>query len=114
MRTSRNRLSPPEAWFSAWMLSRQQAHRTAPVLRLEQNYGPEGVPLVAAALLWGWCEILVGVLFLVLLVASGGGSVLTDILLGLVGVLFCLAVFRIRQAAIAGRRFRGDRPFAKK
>jgi hypothetical protein len=110
----RPRLTPPEAWFAALMLRRQQTHRTPPILRLEQNYGPDGMVLFASALLWGCCEVSVGPPFFVFIVASGGRSVMTDVLLGLSFVLFCLTLFRLRQTVRAGRTFRGNRPFIKR
>lgn len=81
------------------MLRRQQTHRTAPILRLEQNYGPEGMTLLSSMLLWGLCEIFVGLLFFASLVGSGDGSLLTDVLLGFVIILASLALFRSRQLA---------------
>lgn len=110
---SEHRLSPPERWFAGLMLKRQQKPTEA-VLRLRSNYGPDGMNLFASALRWGLCEILVGVAFFVALVASNGGSLATDVLLGLVVILFLLALFRGRQVVEAGRAFRGDRPFLKR
>lgn len=107
------RLTPPEARFAALMQRRQQTRRTAPILRLEQNYGPEGMALLSAALLWGLCESFGGPLFFAFLVASGGCSELTDILLGLVFILFSLALWRGWQGVKLGRTFRSGRPFIK-
>ncbi len=68
---------------------------------------------LSSAILWGCCEACVGLLFFVFLVASGGVTAMTDILLGLSLVLFCLTLFRVRQTVRAGRNFRGNRPFIK-
>ena len=116
MRTSGHKLTPPEAWFSDWMLRRQQAHRTAPLLRLEQDYGPEGIALGAAAILLGLTGAVVGWVGLILLLASGGrGPMLHPAYYVIVaGILIELpAIIRSVQGIYAGRRFRGDRPFVK-
>ena len=116
MRTSGHKLTPPEARFSSWMLRRQRAHRTAPILRLEQNYGPEGIGFAAAAILLGLTGAVVGWVGLILLFASGDrGPMLHPAYCVIVtGILFELpAIIRSIQGIYAGRRFRGNRPFVK-
>lgn len=111
---SAHRLTPPEKWFSLYILRRQQTHRTGAIIRLEQNYGPDGMILFASTLLWGTCVGIVGVLGLITLFASDGKSALTYVFLGL-GLLFLgPTLFRSRQTANAGKTFRGDRPFLRR
>src|SRR6266576_3209974 len=46
-----HRLLPHEGGFAALILRRQRTHRTTAVIRIEQNYGPDGVALFAAAVI---------------------------------------------------------------
>jgi hypothetical protein len=112
-----HRLLPPERWFASLILERQRTHRTSAILRVEQNYGSEGIALLAAAILVGFAGALVGCSgFIFLFLAAGHGP--------LVGagywcflaaiVLESAAVIRGLQCARVGRRFRGDRPFVKR
>ena len=82
---------------------------------MEQNYGPEGIALWAAAVI----TVLPGVLMadsgIVFMLASGGGTLLTlgHWLQGF-GVILCLlGSIRAFQGIRAGRAFRGSRPFLK-
>jgi hypothetical protein len=111
------RLLPPERWFAAFILQRQRSHRTAPILRIEQNYGPAGIALWAAgmvAVLPGQLLAFVGIVLL--LVADGGGSLLVaGYWLTSVGVIMILlGSIRYLQGVRAGRIFRGDRPFVRR
>jgi hypothetical protein len=46
----RHHLLPHERWFATRLLARQRTHRTPTILRMEYNYGREGITLCAAAL----------------------------------------------------------------
>jgi len=113
----RRRLLPPERWFAAFILERQRNHRTTSVLRIEQNYGPEGIVLWAAGMVTVFPGQLIAVAgILLLLVAGGSGSLqLAGYWLMGVGVMMILlGSVRYVQGVRAGRVFRGDRPFVKR
>lgn len=112
-----HRLLPPERWFASLILERQRTNRTPAIIRLEDNYGPEGIALGAAAIFSGLVGAVVGLVGLVLLFASGGhGPTLHPgyYLLFAAIVLECPAIIRAIQGIYEGRRFRGDRPFMKR
>lgn len=106
-------LTPPERRFAAFIRKRQQTHRTRAILRLEGNYGPEGMVLFSTTVLWGLCEAFCGVLAVVLLFATGGLTPPTIVFALLTFALFCPTLLRGFQTAKAGKAFRGDRPFVK-
>jgi len=110
-------LLPPERWFASFILERQRTHRTPPILRAEQNYGPEGIALMAAAILWCLIGAVVGFVGMALLFLSDDHGPLLHpgyyiIFAGV--VLEVPSLIRSIQGASAGRRFRGDRPFVKR
>lgn len=111
-----HRLLPHERWFASWILERQRTHRTSDILRMEQNYGPEGITLWAAAMstvLPGALAALSGIVFML---ASGGGGTLLTVGYSLngFGVFLCLlGSIRTFQGSRAGRAFRGNRVFLK-
>ena len=103
------RLLPPEDRFALLVLRRQQTHPTPTVLRIERNYGREGVALAAAGLMWGNIGALIGLVGMIALLASGDhGPGLA------VGYVLCVgaltveipALTRVGQAIHTGRRFR--------
>ena len=63
------------------MLHGQQTHRTAAVLRLEQNYGSEGVTVRAAAMASAPPAQPIGIIGLLLMPcpAPGGGTAVTGL-----------------------------------
>ena len=70
-------LLPHERWFASSTLERQRTHRTPDIRLIEQNYGPVGIALWAAALstvLPGTLMVVSGIAFML---ASGGGALLT-------------------------------------
>ena len=85
--------------------------------KLKRNYGPEGLLFYNASLIWGVLGGLIGSIGVVLLLASGspGGTLVTVgyFLLALCCVMEVVALVRIRQASIRGRRFREGRTFEK-
>jgi len=116
-------LLPHERWFASLILKRQRAHRNSAAprnpatLRMEQNYGPEGMALIAAGLISVLPGMLLGVLGFACLVASGGHPWLLTVLYWLWGIGFILMLWgsiRSFQASKAGRAFRGGRPFLKR
>ena len=111
-----HRLLPHERWFASWIFERQRTHRAPDILRMEQNYGPEGITLWAAAMstvLPGGLAAVSGIVFML---ASGGGGTLLTVghwLQGF-GVILCLlGSIRAVQGIRAGRAFRGNRPYLK-
>ena len=110
-------LLPHERWFASSTLRRQRTHRTPDILRMEQNYGPEGITLWAAAMstvLPGALMVLSGFAFML---ASGGSGTLLTVGYSLdgLGVILCLlGLIRAFQGIRAGRAFRGSRPFLKR
>ena len=99
-----------------FILERQRTHQTWAVPAFEQNYGPDGIALWAAGLLFGLCGGMVGCVGLVLLYLSGDGGPLLQVGYGLLvaaAVLECPAMIRAVRGIRAGRQFRGTRPFVK-
>jgi hypothetical protein len=110
-------LLPPERWFASAALERQRTHRTPTILRLEQNYGPEGIALLAAGVLLWLLGVAIAMVGVVVLFVSGGDGLtfrLGNYLLFAAMVVGVPAIVRAIQASYAGRRFRGDRPFVKR
>ena len=112
-----HRLLPHEHWFASSTLERQRTHRTPDILLIEQNYGPLGIALGAAAL----STVLPGVLMVVsgiaFMLASGGGGTLLTLgysLDGFGAILILLGSIRTFQGIRAGRAFRHGRPFLKR
>jgi hypothetical protein len=109
-------LLPHERWFASSTLGNQRTHRTPYILRMEQNYGPEGITLWAAAMstvLPGALMVVSGIVFML---ASGGGGTLLTVGYSLdgFGVILCLlGSIRAFQGSRAGRAFRGNRAFLK-
>lgn len=73
-------LLPHERWSASSVLERQRTHRTSAILRIEQNYGPEGLALIAAGLITVLPGMLLVVLGFACLVASGGHPLLLTLL----------------------------------
>ena len=110
---SGHRLLPQERWFASWILERQRTHRTPEILRTEQNYGPEGIALWAAAVITVFPGQLIVVSGIAFMLASGGtGTLLTmGYSLDGFGVFLCLlGSIRAFQGSRAGRAFRDGRP----
>jgi hypothetical protein len=110
-------LLPHERWFASLIMERQRTHRTPDILRMEQNYGPEGITLWAAT----WITVFPGMLMvvsgIVFMLASGGGGTLLTVAHWLEGfgvILFLLGSIRLVQGVRAGRAFRDGRPFLKR
>jgi hypothetical protein len=84
---------------------------------MEQNYGPEGITLMSAAIISGLMGAVVGCTGIVLLFLSGDHGPLLHagyyvIAAGI--VLEIPSIIRSVQGNYAGRRFRGNRPFVKR
>jgi hypothetical protein len=109
-------LLPHERWAATFTLRRQSTHRTQAILRLEQNYGPGGMALFAAALITVIPAELMIVTGIVFWFPGGGDGATTlgNILVGVGLVLGLLGGIRLAQAGKAGRAFRGDRPFVRR
>lgn len=109
-------LTPPERWFALFILERRRTHQPLKSPHLDQNYGPEGIALMAAAILWGMIGAIVGLTGIALLLASGdhGPLLHPGYYLMFAGILLEFpSITRSIQGIYAGRRFRGDRPFVK-
>lgn len=107
-------LLPHERWSASLILERQHTPRTSAILRMEQNYGPEGIALWAAGMITVLPGMLLGYLRLACLVASGGHPrLLVNWLHGIGVTLMLLGPIRYIQGIRAGRAFRGGRPFLK-
>jgi hypothetical protein len=112
-----HRFLPHERWFASFILERQRTHRTPDILRIEQNYGPEGIALGAASMATltpG--ALIVGAGTILMLISGGGGSLLTlAYKLNALGViLILLGSIRLVQGIRAGQAFRGGRPFVRR
>lgn len=111
-----DRLLPPEQRFARFILARQQSHRTPTIVRLEENYGRDGIAFGAAAIFVGLLAAVVGLAGIVLLLISGGHGQLIGggyILIYLGIALGLSATLRAGQGIHEGRRFRGGRPFSR-
>jgi hypothetical protein len=108
-------LLPYERRAASAMLATQQAHPTAPgVIRSQQNYGPEGVILLAASFAGARYSFPIGLVGFIVALASGFNGIVAITGYSIMGVAIAVATlgaFRGIQAGRAGRRFRGDRPF---
>ena len=110
-------LLPHERWFASYILERQGTHRTPAILRIERNYGPEGIALWAAAYITVFPGQLIAVGGIVLMLASGGSGSLLMLAYKLDGlgiILILLGSIRLTQGIRAGRAFPGDRPFERR
>jgi hypothetical protein len=84
---------------------------------LEQNYGPEGITLIAAGMVTAFPGQVITLAGIIVLLASGGhgAAVSVGYWMMAAGVLLIITgSIRYVQGVYAGRRFRGDRPFAKR
>ena len=114
---SGHHLLPHERWFVSSTLERQRTHRTPDILLIEQNYGPVGIALWAAALITvlpGMLMVVPGIAFML---ASGGGGTLLTLgysLDGFGAILILLGSIRTFQGIREGRAFRDGRPFLKR
>jgi hypothetical protein len=98
-----------------WLLKRQQTHRTPAVIRMERNYGSEGIALYGAAQAWAIPGVLVvGVGTILLFLSPVLGSRLPSAVVLLAGAaIACPAFLRLAQGARAGRQYRSGRPLEK-
>ena len=111
-------LLPLERSVVAWILKIQRAHPTAPIMRLERNYGPEGMVLYNAGLFW----VEPGGLFVLMtLLVMASPLYLHRELIGVWQILLvpCFgflisSIIRGIQAERAGKRFRAGRPVEKR
>jgi hypothetical protein len=109
-------LLPHERWMADRnKRSRDSRHPLPPAtVRNQQNYGPEGMRLIDAALA---NSLVVSVVCPAGAVAGGLQSVgvpFVMICLFAIGApFFALALIRVVQCARAGRQFRGERPFVR-
>ena len=116
-------LLPLERWYASNTLERQRTRRNSgtprnpATLRMEQNYGPEGLALLAAGQIMVQPGMLLGFLGFACSVACGGHPWLLTVLYWLWGIGLILMFWgsiRSFQASKAGRAFRGGRPFLKR
>jgi hypothetical protein len=101
-------LLPPERWFAVFTLNRQRTHRTQSILALEQNYGPEGIVLMAACVVVGLCASVFACLGVTLLLLSADHGPLMYAGYGFLcatAAAGCLGVIRGVQGGRAARRF---------
>jgi UPF0716 family protein affecting phage T7 exclusion len=109
-------LLPHERWFAGVILERQRTHRTRAVVRMQGNYGPEGIMLMASGLATIIPGVIVALSGLAILYASIGDHSLAGIasyLMGLGAAAVVAGEIRVIQASRAGRAFRGSRPFIR-
>jgi hypothetical protein len=110
-------LLPYERRQATKELAGQAGHPTAPaVIRLRQNYGPDGNVLLAAARAGRIYAAPVGLPGGVLVFATAGHglvAVVGYLLLATAMAIGLLGTARGVQAGRAGKRFRSGRPFLK-
>jgi hypothetical protein len=84
---------------------------------MEQNYGPEGIALMSAAIVSGLIGAIVGFIGIGLLFLSDDSGSLLHLgyyVIVAAIVLEIPSIIRSIQGIYAGRRFRGTRPFVKR
>jgi hypothetical protein len=84
---------------------------------MEQNYGPEGIALIGAAVITVLPGQLIAVSGITFMLGSGGGGTLLTLGHSLEGfgvILIFLGSIRIFQGIRAGRAFRDGRPILKR
>ena len=116
-KTKPHRLLPHERWFAALVFKLQRTHRTAAVLRMEYNFGPERITLVSAALTSLYVGAVLLIAGFVLMILSGNppahsGLVTFLDLAGLAAMVW--TTFRVYQSARARDAFRAERPYERR
>lgn len=110
-------LLPYERWHAAKEFAGQQAHPDAPVvMRLQQNYGPEGNILLAAARagrIYPFPLGLVGTILVFVSVGAGPAALVGYLMLATAIAMAVLGGMRVVQAAKAGRQHRNGRPVVR-
>lgn len=92
-----------------------EQYKKRPEARMHQNYGPEGMALLAAGRAGSTLTFGTGIVGLLLYaVLSGSGAVVSYALLALAFAFAGVGIGRGFQAGAAGRRFRGARPYARR
>ena len=92
-----------------------EQYEKGPEARMHQNYGPEGLALLAAARADSRLAFGTGVVGLLLYtVLTGSGAVVSYALLALAFAFAGVGIGRGFQAGAAGRHFRGGRPYVKR
>jgi hypothetical protein len=84
---------------------------------MHQNYGPEGMALLAASRANMGPTVGIGLVAVVVYTLSGingSGATLSYVLLAVALTFACVGMGRGFQAAAAGRRFRGGRPYIRR
>jgi hypothetical protein len=84
---------------------------------MHQNYGPEGMALLAASRANMGPTVGIGLVAVVVYTLSGingSGATLSYVLLAVALTFACVGMVRGFQAAAAGRRFRGGRPYIRR
>lgn len=109
--SSHHRLLPHERWFADYGARRGPGREDSGRSRMQQNYGPEGMALLGAAIADGFPGSLMCVIGIATLAATGstvGGYLI------LIGVLIALlGIVRTIQGARAARIYRNGRPFIR-
>jgi hypothetical protein len=112
----RRTLVPHERCAARWILRRQQNHRTPAIEKMQANYGPEGIELLAIAAITGFGAALVVLAGMALLFVSGGQGTLgvaAYVVMGMGASGEFLPSVRSIQAAKAGKEWRNGRPFQR-
>lgn len=107
---------PHERWSIKFFRQRQKDHQTAPVIRMQQNYGPEGVALMGAAYanMIPGTIIVIGEVFVSIIIRSVIFGVMPwNILLAAGFLAVAFGMTRALQSSRAGRIFRAGRPFIR-
>jgi hypothetical protein len=102
-------LLPHERWLVGWILKRQRTHRTAAVVRLEQNYGPDGMIWMDASMANIQFVAILGVAIFVIVFGHPTRTSHIALYLLAAGILFLiLSVVRLSQFFRAGRKVRRE------
>jgi hypothetical protein len=111
-------LLPHERWQATKELVGQRAHPTAPeVVRLQQNYGPEGNVLLAAARagrIYAFPLVLAGGILVFLTAGNGPVALVGYLVLAIAIAMGSLGFARSVQAGQAGKLHRSGRPFVRR
>jgi ABC-type branched-subunit amino acid transport system permease subunit len=102
-------LLPHERWLVSWFTGRQRTHRTAPIVAMEQKYGPQGMVWMNASMANTPFFVIPTAASLIPTFADRTRTSPIALYPFAAGFLFLvLIVVRMLQASRAGRVFRRD------
>jgi hypothetical protein len=107
---------PHERRFAAYAIQRQRARRSAYNVRMEENYGPEGIRLFwfgFADGILGWAICVTGIVIMLPSIAIPPLWPISRSVVEIGCVLALIGLLRLAQGARAGRIYRDGRPYIR-